>query len=735
MGDFPDLPEEDETLGGADERGVQRFTRLVAIAIVLTTLAAAGTAYLQTAARRTSDDAASRSTALAARAQSALSLSDQAAHMLIDRYDLAEAELTRAAAAEQQAFFAPSSARAGLEAERQRWLTVAGETEHNTVSIARSYGLAPITANSALGPRHDRFFPERYISAGQGNAYRLTALRDAANQQGDQAGAQIGRYGTSLTILAVAVFLFGYSLTPYAGRRKHLFAVPAAMFATAATVWTVVVATETPQLPPARSASAFAAGSVAYYSEQYPLAVRDLTRTIDAWPDYAEAYDLRATAELDAGSPQLDSLTSLATGPALAAAVADDRRAFGLGDHNSMLLADAGYDLFYLGLRRNDAAMMQSGLRYSRRAAADRPTDPVPAYNVAVTLLALGRFSEARAAYTEAVKLTVKQLAYEETYLAGALTDLASVKARRGPRVRRAIGQIELAIVEPITRSSYGESLKPPRGQPHDAHASGVTLDVGPASTRFTIAKPAHIELNTDDLSVQWYGEAPQGLGWEALPDLSGIVGPLVPPVPIPLRADRRGGLFDQEAYLSATGSCLSPGSYRLDLYDNARLITEVTRHFTFPSLVAARLLNLGLDFCAPMDWHPIAHPVAGLIDGYTSRDHRAGMVVFSINSEVVGHARPSRALSARILAAALSDFRTSLPRGLGAGHDTSQSFMGVGNGLVRSYRYPGGMALVGAGESSGTGQLLVAVTYGPRSFFAKQGQSIFASLEPEGEQ
>jgi tetratricopeptide (TPR) repeat protein len=731
--DFPELPRVHELTGEEDERRTQRFTRLAAAAIVLITLAAASTAYLQTRAIRTHDDATSHATELATEGVSIRGRSDQAAQMLVDRYDVAQQQRARAAAAEQQAFFGPPSGRTALVAERKRWLKVARETERNTVSIAAAYALPPITAASHLGPAGDRFFPSRYLAASRREADRLGALRDAANQQADQADSQIGRYGISLTVFAVAVFLFGYSLTPHARQRRRLFAGSAAAFAVAGCAWTASVAAQPPQLPPDRAASAFADGRVAFDSEHYALAIRAFTRSLDYWPDYAQAYTLRAKAEFSAGSPQLDVPLSLTTAGALRAAAGDEQRAIDLGSEDSGLLVNAGYHLFYLGLLGNDTAAMERGLRYSREAAQARPTDPVPQFNAGVTLLALGRLKEARAAYADAVNRTIfvdrahrvlrNDTAAYEFSLASALTDLASLAAKRGRGLRSAIEQVKLQLVAPITRASYDEPLTGHGRQ--DVGASGVGLDAGPAFTQFTIARPTHIGANAD-LSAQWYYDTPNGLGWEVLPDVSGAVNGSV------LLGDR-GSLFDREGFLSATGSCLSPGSYRLELYDNGRKIAQAERQIRFPQLAAGRLRDLGLALCRPAQWRPIAGRAPGLLDGYLSRDRRAGMVVFSISRQVVGAARASRAVSRRIMTAALQHFPGELPSGLDTGHDTAQSFIGLPSGLVRAYRYAGGIALAGAGATTDTGQLLVAVAFGPPAFFTAGGRAVFASLASEG--
>lgn len=743
MPDFPDLPAVDDLTGEADERHEHRFSRLVAVAIVLATLAAAGTAYLQAAARRTADDAASRSTELAASGLAARTYSDQAAYMLVDRYNLAEGELTRGGQAEQQAVFGPAPMRAALKAQSARWLAVAGQTERNTASIAASYGLAPITTTGANGPLLDPGFPEDYLAASRRAAYVIDAERDATNQQGAQADSQAARSEIPLTILAVSVFLFGYSLTPYARRGRLLFAAVGTGLLIGGATWAVVIAAQGPTLPADQAARAFADGSVAYYSAHYRGAVRDFTHSIRAWPQYAQAYNLRARAEFDAGSPQLDVPLSLTTEAALSAAVVDDQRAIDLGDEDSGVITSAGYDLFDLGLQRNDAGMLERGLGYSERAMEARPSDPIAAYNVAVTLLALGRLGEARAAYRQAVARTIYSdvarhvhrgdRTVEEEYLAGALTDIESVQARRGPVLRRQIEQIKADLVAPITREAYGDTLSGPL--PHVAAATGLSLDVGPASAEFTILKPRHIDIYHDDLSAQWYAEAPDGLGWNALFGVSGAFAPSQPGSSQGANGSQAsvggGQIRDIQSYLVVAGACLLPTAYRLDLYDNDRLIAQSIRQVTFPELIAAPLTDIGVEFCRPSEWRPMMDRVPGLIDGYISPDHSAGMTVVAVNPEVLGAAQPSTALLRRVLATTLASFGGSLPKGLRPAGETSQEFMGLSTGLVQAYRYPGGVALAGVGEAS-NGDVVCAVTFGSSTFIASSGRAIFDSLTPE---
>jgi tetratricopeptide (TPR) repeat protein len=530
----------------------------------------------------------------------------------------------------------------------------------------------------------------------------------------------------------VAVFLFGYSLTPHARRRRGLFAGVAAALAAGGAVSVAVTAADTPQLPPEAAAAAFADGRVAYDSERFDLAVRHLTRSLDAWPEYAQAHALRARAEFAAGSPQLDIPLSLTTERALIATVDDEDRAIELGAEDSGLIVNHGFNLFALGLRRDDDAAIRRGLRFSEEGKEARRTDPVPAFNAAVALLALGDVEEARAAYAEAVQRTVfadearhvrrDDTAAYEFYLAEALTDLDLLAARRGRRLGEEIERIKREVVAPITRAAYGESL---RSRPRPAAAGRLRIAVGPGSTQFEIVAPRHIGVDAD-VSAQWSFAAPDGLGWQVLPDVSGAVNNEI-------RVQRDGTLVHRAGLLALTGSCLSPGRYRLDLYVDGRLIARTARRAAFPRLTAARLRSLGLALCLPEGWRPVGGRAPGLLDGYERPDRRAGTLVFSVSRAAVGAGQPSKALSRRIMAAALERFSARLPAGLAGGRDVDRPFMPLAGELVRTYRYPGGRALVGAGAMAHSDQLLVAVTYGPSRFVAGRGGVVFASLTREG--
>ena len=729
MPEFPEIPGVHELAGEEDEHREQRFTRVVAVAIVLTTLAAAVTAFLQASSQRVHDEAAAKATALASAALDSRRQSDQAARMLVSRYGLALQQRTRAAAELQRSAFAPGPT-PGAAAERRRWLEVARLTDRDTRRIAAAYRLQEIKRGEETGPDADRFFPQRYVATARRLSFELGARRDAANQEAEEAHKQVGRYTISLTIFAVAVFLFGYSLTPHARRRRTLYAGTAAAFVVFGAIWCAANAANAPEEPDESAAAAFAEGRVAYDSERYRDAIVQLDDALGEWPEYSAAYALRAKAEFAADSPQLDIPLSLTSDRALEASTEDQARALEHGSEDSGLLLEHGFQLLALGLRNDDDGKIEQGLDFSEEAREERPTDPVPAFNAGAALLALGKQDEALEAYREAVERTVfvdsrhkerrNDVAAYEFFLGEALTDLESIAAAR-PRLREAVDETKRSIIAPITRAAYAEPLE---SEEHPPPASGtLRIDGGPGFTELEIHRPREIGPDAD-LSTQWYYEAPHGLGWSVLPDVSGAING-------DLTEDKDGTLYGRGEFLAKTGSCLSPGRYRLELYVDGRRVTTAERRLDFPALKADRLRDVGLAFCRPPDWRPTAG-APGLLDGASSPDGRSGMLVFSVNRRVAGAQPPSKALSERITAAALRRFADRLPRGLRRGGEAYQSFTDLRGRVVRRYRYPGGRALVGAGATRDGAQLLVAVTYGPPAFMRGTGRAVFGSLAQE---
>jgi tetratricopeptide (TPR) repeat protein len=301
-----------EHLGEAGSRG-----RLIAIATVLTTLAAAATAYMQANAVKAHDEAAVKAERLGAMAVNVAAGIQAQAQAQIDRYRTWRDERTRALAA---------AARGGRSdrTEALRWSKVADVTARDTRDIARrqaikygcdpgtatcqSRGLSPLCVVTATGTGCKGGLPKaedenRYLEAAKLESYRLSAEREAANQEAEAAESRFAHLAAALIMLGVAVFLFGYSLTPQGRDKRGTFTLVATGFLVGGVVWAGSHARQGFDHPPRAAAAAYASGKVALKSGDYPKAIDELGSAVKLAPSSVDAYVDLAEAEFVEADP------------------------------------------------------------------------------------------------------------------------------------------------------------------------------------------------------------------------------------------------------------------------------------------------------------------------------------------------------------------------------------------------------------------------------------------------
>ena len=305
----PEIPRVEELVGEHGHKP-DRYGQLIAIATVLTTLIGACVAFAQAGALRTHDraDSARRRTARSPwrpqRSTSGMRTS------FSDRLNLATAQVRYAANASLFQTYGTASKATALTATR--WNTIASQTEADTAAIAKSEGIPYVCSPSIqphcpahaafYSPEQDPRFPTRYVQQSQRQAYVLTALRDASNQAADDAESHFVYYAAALTMLAVSVFLFGYSLTPQGRQRRLLYSRSAACLVLVAGVWALVQVLSPVTTPPAQAATSFANGEVSLNGGDYHAAMVDFTHAIDANRQFTNAYAERAQAEFGRAS-------------------------------------------------------------------------------------------------------------------------------------------------------------------------------------------------------------------------------------------------------------------------------------------------------------------------------------------------------------------------------------------------------------------------------------------------
>ena len=115
-------------------------------------------------------------------------------------------------------------------------------------------------------------------------------------------------------MLAVAVFLFGYLLTPQGQSRRRLYSRVAVVFVAVAGVWALYQVATPVSNPPNAAATAFANGSVAAGDLNDRTAISDFSRALKLRPRFVDAYIQRRQVEYAAGIPHIGTGTgSLAT--------------------------------------------------------------------------------------------------------------------------------------------------------------------------------------------------------------------------------------------------------------------------------------------------------------------------------------------------------------------------------------------------------------------------------------
>ena len=194
----------------------ERFARILAVLIVVATLGVASVEYLHSIADRSADAASVEAQRLSIERQGALVRAEDAARAQIDIYAYQQQERAQQANAFQE-YLAPSVTSGSTQAqllqlEENRWTTLAALTGD----------LTSIKAGGATSPQQDAAFPNQLQSQSEQDADRLFALEDAQNQQRGDWQGRAGFLSVILTMLAVAIYLFGLSLTLQARVRRWL---------------------------------------------------------------------------------------------------------------------------------------------------------------------------------------------------------------------------------------------------------------------------------------------------------------------------------------------------------------------------------------------------------------------------------------------------------------------------------------------------------------------------------
>ena len=705
------------------------FARLLAIAIVVTTLFAAGVEWLRSWDENQAAHLAVKAQMWEVDANSLRSQAQQETDLNFEAFNLSQEQRAEQASALQNLL---ASSLEGPIAGRPQSLLQAEEKRWTKLALLND-ALTEIKPNGATSREQDINFPQRFLSERLTPATRLSALQDAANSQRDALADTATRCAVILTMLAVGLYLFGLALSLRLPIRLGV-AVLAGMLVLVSIPLTVVVSARSPEGDTERAAAEFALGrqqSLIGYADfsAYQRAIDHYTRAINLRKEFGLAYQERADAEFYLGAPY-QAAVDISSASALRKAVDDDRTALRYQQKTAAVLGSLGFYEFLLGLSTNDARLINESISDTRQALKISGDYPELAFNLGLSLLGAGQDAQARSAYQDAVKQvvwlpngSVKKLRddrwLENYWATSAVTDLEILLQAR-PQLASTIRETERDVVTSIAARDLS-----PKGPSRTA--TDINLDIYSSALQWR-AKISGYDPKADVASVNWlYRDPDKHYPWVVLSSASGWLSSLTP--------NSQAGTdayYVNQKWLPSTGSCLRSGYYRADIYINGTLAgsqeTDNVRHLD--QFDGRRFLDLGVATCRPSDWQAVANAELGYRNGFSSADKSRGVFFVRFQNPPTNGADKA-AITRRYLTLGIQEFSRQF--GIAASYVEpykDQYFVGLTAPRVEWHQIQGGWILAGAGLTTDN-TVLVGLVFGPTAWYdSNQPIDIMQSFE-----
>jgi len=686
----------------ASEEYREPFSRAIALCTVVTTLLAALVGLMLADSSGKASEAAGSAQTLSIRASGESVRAQRESQADFETFVLAQEQFTRSSSALQRAVFEDDNVeQRQLQVRQTLWQLQAENTEK----------LTPLTSTSEFGPEADPLFPARFFTSGNEEAYRLTALEDAANTLSEAWGSQAAGYTAVLTMFAVALYLFGLTLT--LGREsRRLFAGVALFLVLVGFAWSAWVYLHPPHKIPDRAADEFAAGEVAYFTASSPAGYAEAADhyrdTVDLRPEFALAHARLSRAEYQAGAQNVSGYTTMTSPKALDIAVSELEKARELGLDNFEVTATLAAYYFQSGVLHNRAEDFEDSVEVAAVAAELDPDSELAQLNLAMAQFAVGDDDEARKNIEEGARGA-------DSYLLASTMAVLTTLEEEGPEDVR--GKV------PAMKAFLADSAPVPvedTPEPGEFELTDVEATPFPSSVVLSFGVEGDFDASQDLLNVFWYHRVEGQPGWSAVQEVSYYQYS---------RPDSQapGTYFMQTPFLNNAipRRCLAAGSYRVEVYAGDRLVGTAETETGFTQMDAASFADLNGAFCRPTGWEPatgelVAKP--GLVHGYRSADGTEGAFMFRL---AVGSSSEAGSLTADQKAAGLLDYVVQkwdlgLPATPVFSNLDESLFMGLEAGRQNYYTYEGGFVLAGAGVDE-DGSVLIGIVYGPPEFFDAQ--------------
>ena len=546
-----------------------------------------------------------------------------------------------------------------LDEEKARWGTAVNSEGQDVVGFL--YG------NNGNGPEFDTRYPRGFLNGmPKWDSYFAYAEADAANELSVKYHTEAERYLTMLTWLAIALYLFGQSLTMTRelNAASMLVVFGVVLVASVLGIGLTQIAKAIPgksftesqacRNPDSKAteisadseaARQYADGRTRYDTantqEDYANAVTEFKCAVEARPSFSLANFYLSRASKHEKSPQNgESFTSLFSEDSIKEEVdreskameSFDREGIGL---NPDLLGNLGWDTYSLGLVKKDPKLIKEGLKETNDAVKRDSEKGLPflRFNLGVIELAAGNLSGAKDAYKDALAMAPVSSLQDGLALAS-INDLEiflhychgfpdAVDCKQVLDLTDNLKQQVVAAAWPIPADASQSSASSARIQNLWLFATPAGLGWHGKIENFSDAR--------DVLTVVWYKYEEKLDLWRALPDLSGKVdfGNT--------QKDSEGNAREFRSYLDATSQqdCAQNGAYRAEFYLNGKLVNlQPQPHISINSspFSAAIFRDLNVSLCHPEEWNQrwrsskVNQFMAG---GYTNKEFSKGVFAF----------------------------------------------------------------------------------------------------------
>ncbi len=530
--------------------------------------------------------------------------------------------------------------------------------------------LHPYLANGDPDPD----FPYDFFAKRASGATQLEAESNAYNDVSDKWSRLVDSYTAILTMIAVALFLFGSAYVLY-GRNRVIFTVLGGLLVATGLVWGgALVITRQPGTPSDAAAADYANGVTAMDEAAaptgYQAAIDDFTDAIKLRPDYALAYSERAAAEAYRGSEAIGGGFISNVSPHWARLSAgDELEAYNLGDHDASQVLNVGWGYYTLWIVGGGGGRPPGlALDFFRQAAQLDPTNPVDLLDLGIADLATSHYQAGAQSFRagvahmlyncpaggQLVHCTTPQppTSYDlqQAWFAGGMETLEALaqskEAMGSVALRAAITSAKDLLADSMASGKVGTG---PHGKTMAVPGLGAFLDPNYLELDVPVPKvTTAYRMAGMPITVLWYERPPGGTKWSAISETAcwghgqQVCG----------RYDRQYNTFQfVTRFLAADDQCFTNVEYRAELYVAGNLAGSLTLSpkddYIGTNLAPALSKTMNVGICAPSSWHLQALPrlffrvhgraatVSGTLStselSYASADHKEGVYLFRI--------------------------------------------------------------------------------------------------------